>query len=70
MNFNKEVSVPIWVLVQKVEDDYEEYEQMAKHGVWEKNEKFPIYDTTIKCLEILKREGLTFKNGTFSDGND
>lgn len=69
---NTLVPTPIWVLKAKVEDDWSEWHLLNKQ-LNEDNEdeedddgglSFPEYDSTIQCLEILKKEGINFNSKT------
>lgn len=68
--------IQVWVLKQKIEDDYEEYTFLCGSGGVELDAEdnpnpFPIYDSTIACLEALEKEGVTFDpiQGKWSDEN-
>lgn len=67
MKDNKEVLIPVWVLKTKVEGDFQEY-MFFNEGVEgldkEDYPKFPEYDSTIKAIEALKKEGIEFNTKT------
>ena len=78
MSDNQEVLIPIWVIKNKVELDYEEWmffndpkklyddnggELVAIEDL-EPLEPFPMYDSTIKCLEVLESNNIHFDSIT------
>lgn len=75
MNDNKEVLIPIWVLKTKVEADFQEYMFYHEHeleanepedhdDVLDTPDPFPEYDSTMKMLEVLEKEGIEFDKKT------
>lgn len=67
---DKVVTIPIWVIKQKVEDDYDEY--LFFEGAGENEEKWPYKDSTIICLNVLEHIGIKFDPiaKTWSDDQD
>lgn len=69
------VPIQIWVLKQKIEDDYDEYTFMCGSGGIELDpdtdnpEPFPYKDSTIASLAALEKENITFDpiQGKWSD---
>lgn len=52
------VQIPVWVLKQKVEDDYDEY--LFFEGAGENKEVWPHKDSTVASLLALDKEGIKF----------
>ena len=68
------VKVPIWVLKNKIERDFEEYAFLCQVAVDapednDEPEEFPLYDSTIEALKILSEIGVEFdtKTGQWKD---
>lgn len=53
-----DVIIPIWVVKQKVEDDYDEY--LFFEGAGENEDQWPYKDSTIACLISLEQIGIIF----------
>jgi hypothetical protein len=76
MDVNTEVLVPIWVLKNVVDRDYEEWAMFNNPAIMigdpyytanlleedetVKKDKFPQYDSTTKMLETLEKYGIKF----------
>lgn len=63
------IPIPLWVLKQKVETDFEEYmffhtkdEELDKAE--ENRETFPLYDSTSQIITTLKEHGVEFDTST------
>ena len=64
MNDDTLIAVPLWVLKQKVENDFIEYSFLVGAGQVELEEdtpeEFPILDSTFVVLNILKDKNINF----------
>lgn len=71
MDENKLIPIPLWVLKHKVETDFEEYMFFCSHKDPDdvKSPTFPMYDSTIQVLGVLKDNGVEFdtKTGLWKD---
>lgn len=52
--------IQVWVLKQKVEDDYDEYLFYTDPDTGEPVEQWPYKDSTIATITALENEGIRF----------